>query len=89
MRRTRGYFRYQRIAHIRRKQRIIKDQGGYWHYRYPGELSKGKIHCSCWLCRHKSYDVPQTRDSRRREAMMSDLANADSTAGYDVIEDPI
>jgi hypothetical protein len=23
--------------------------------RRRGKLSKGKIHCSCWMCRNKSY----------------------------------
>ena len=25
---------------------------------------KGKIHCSCWMCRRKSYDDPKIRDKR-------------------------
>jgi hypothetical protein len=34
---------------IRRKRRIAKITG--WIYKYNGQYSKGKIHCSCWLCR--------------------------------------
>ena len=30
----------------------------------PDGCPKGKIHCSCWMCRRKSYDDPQIRDKR-------------------------
>ncbi len=49
--RGRAYTRYQRNSHINRKKRIIHDMNDYWYYRYDGILSKGKIHCSCPMCR--------------------------------------
>ena len=37
-----------------RKMRIVKDQHNYWYYPYFGMYRKGKIHCSCPLCRAKT-----------------------------------
>jgi queuine/archaeosine tRNA-ribosyltransferase len=64
MNRSRAYIRYQRKSHINRKKRIIKSQGNYWYYRHDGVLSKGKIHCSCPMCRHKSYDRASIKDTK-------------------------
>lgn len=50
---NRGYYRKMRIKHIARKKRIIHELNDYWHYSYDGTLSKGKIHCSCPMCRAK------------------------------------
>ncbi|MCM1296809.1 MAG: hypothetical protein NC311_14825, partial [Muribaculaceae bacterium] len=63
--RNRAYLRMQRRRHIDRKKRIIKKQGDYWHYAHEGELDKGKIHCPCPMCRHKSYDRAKMTDARR------------------------
>jgi len=30
-----------------------------------GRFSKGKIHCSCWMCRTKSYDYLSHRDEKQ------------------------
>lgn len=65
--RPRSYFRAQRRRVITRKKRIIHEQHDYWSYRYDGVLAKGKIHCSCPLCRHKSYDYAAVRDVRKSE----------------------
>lgn len=70
MNRDRQYYRVQRARHIRRKQRIIREQNDYWYYRHAGELSKGKIHCSCPMCRHKSYDKPKIQDVRNAQKML-------------------
>lgn len=51
---NRRYYRIQRQKHINRKKRIIKEQNDYWHYEHEGVLSKGKIHCSCGMCRSKT-----------------------------------
>lgn len=59
--RSRSYIRYQRRHAINRKFNILR---GLWGTKETeevycpnkrGKLSKGKIHCSCWLCREKSY----------------------------------
>lgn len=73
MNRPKEYIRYQRRAHIERKKRIIKGQNGYWHYRHEGELAKGKIHCSCPMCRHKSYDELKFSDKRKTVSALQDI----------------
>ena len=72
MNRDRSYHRKQRMRAIHRKETILRQLGGEenvlaWEHGAAGRLSKGKIHCSCWMCRRKSYDEPQIRD--RRAAM--------------------
>lgn len=73
--RSRAYYRYQRWRSICRKYRIHKQTLGKQFvercYSPGGEkgtaigsLSKGKIHCSCPMCRTKSYDKPSYRDKR-------------------------
>ena len=54
---------------IHRKETILRQLGGEeyvlaWEHGAAGRLSKGKIHCSCWMCRRKSYDDPRIRDKR-------------------------
>lgn len=67
--RGRAYTRYQRNSHINRKKRIIHDMYDYWYYRYEGKLSKGKIHCSCSMCRLKYWEYIPKRDKSRLIAM--------------------
>ena len=69
MNRDRSYYRKQRMHAIHRKEKILRQLGGEenvlaWEHGAAGRLSKGKIHCSCWMCRRKSYDAPQIRDQR-------------------------
>ena len=69
MKRDRGYYRSQRKRTIQRKERILHFWGSSeevtaWERGAKGRLSKGKIHCSCPLCRRKSYDYPTIRDKR-------------------------
>lgn len=71
--RSRDYYRKQRAKHIARKQRKIKEwsfdnDSPYWVCP-NGALSKGKIHCSCPLCRSKSYEYKTARDLARFKAM--------------------
>jgi len=77
--RNRAYYRYQRIRTINRKKGICKRLGGNelvdaWVRDNPGRLSKGKIHCSCWMCRRKSYDEKSISDIRKLESMKYDEA---------------
>ncbi len=71
MNRDRAYYRKQRKRIIRNKSRLLKRLGGGdlyegWTRGYPGRLAKGKIHCSCWMCRTKSYDYLLHRDVRQK-----------------------
>lgn len=57
-RRSRAYYRSERNLHIARKKGIIKRVSGVssnkaliWTVKHDGELAKGKIHCSCPMCR--------------------------------------
>ena len=72
--RTTEYRRHKRAAVIRRKKNIVRDIWlGGWNYTYDGCLSKGKIHCSCPMCRRKSYDLARQDDIRSADNMMDDL----------------
>lgn len=66
MYRTRQYRRAVRRNHIRRKRRISNAiyHGGL--KCHDGELSKGKIHCSCPFC---SFHGIPIQDRKRLEAM--------------------
>lgn len=74
--RGRAYTRYQRNSHINRKKRIIHDMNDYWYYRYDGILSKGKIHCSCPMCRLKYREYTSKHDKSRLLAMNYSLDTA-------------
>ena len=82
--RSRAYIRYQRRNHINRKKRIIKNQCDYWYYEFEGVLSKGKIHCSCPICRRKSYDKASRADIRKAIRAVNDLV--DNGYGNDLIQ---
>lgn len=69
MNRDRSYYRKQRKRAIHRKEGILRRIGGEayvhaWANGATGRFAKGKIHCSCWMCRRKSYDDLQLRDKR-------------------------
>ncbi|WP_341300455.1 hypothetical protein MHB44_19150 [Lysinibacillus sp. FSL H8-0500] len=50
--RNRAYYRHHRRRVIQRKLKIAKSYD--WQFRYAGQLAKGKIHCSCWMCTQKT-----------------------------------
>lgn len=69
MNRSRSYYRKQRKRVIHRKEKILCQLGGKedvrtWARGATGRFSKGKIHCSCYMCHRKSYDEPHIRDKR-------------------------
>ena len=55
MARTRQYRRHQRERVISRKSRISHSLYGRGYYRHRGSYSKGKIHCSCRMCRSSDF----------------------------------
>lgn len=76
--RTRDYYRKQRAKHINRKKRIIHSQNDYWYYKFSGELDKGKIHCSCWMCSGKTaVHGWKPRDLRELERCKYQMDNLD------------
>lgn len=74
--RDRAWRRKQARTKIRRKKKISAD---YWYIPEGEEhrLSKGKIHCSCPMCSHKTkYAGPSRRDKRNREGGIQDVFQA-------------
>lgn len=74
--RSREYYRYHRIRVICRKAAILRLWGGQeeadaWTHGQRGRLSKGKIHCSCPMCRRKSYDELSHREAKAISALES------------------
>lgn len=60
----------------------------YWYVKHKGQLSKGKIHCSCPLCRCKTKNRgrrrkgsiapaynPSYSDRKKNESMINELSN--------------
>ena len=82
--RDRAFRRNMRHKHIARKKSICnshstfaKDKNGKldfsrripmdW-YEYDGQYSKGKIHCSCGLCKFgRKYGLPTLKDRKEKE----------------------
>ena len=78
MNRDRSYYRRQRKRAIRRKETILRRLGGEenvlaWEHGAAGRLSKGKIHCSCWMCRCKSRDERSASDNRKQVSMLQQM----------------
>lgn len=73
--RSRDYYRKMRKKHIDRKKRIIHMLRGYWYYKYEGELSKEKIHCSCWMCSAKTSVCYKPSEQRKIESMKEQLVD--------------
>lgn len=48
---------------------------GYWYYKYEGELSKEKIHCSCWMCSAKTSVCYKPSEQRKIESMKEQLVD--------------
>lgn len=78
MNRNRNYYRKQRERSIKRKFAIQQFTLGteYAEEIYDGkkgQLSKGKVHCSCSMCRTKSYDELSHRDKLQQESAKEQL----------------
>lgn len=68
MYRTRQFRRHHRRRTINRKKKFIRLANGYWHYQHEGTLDKGKIHCSCWMCRYETtHGILEHKRSRLRD----------------------
>ena len=87
MSRTRAYTRKMRAKHIKRKKRITSH---YWsadtypYYPHDGMYSKGKIHCSCRMCRSKDYNgrhVPTMQEKRHGIGLKYSTLTDDINAG--------
>lgn len=80
--RTRDYYRKARAKSIRYRKGVVRSFGFHpiwdeayesgipFFYKYSGQFSKGKIHCSCPLCRHQE---PKHQDKRNLLSMEQKL----------------
>lgn len=69
-------------AYYSEKLNLLKRIGGNklvdaWTRDQTGRLAKGKIHCSCWMCRCKSYDCLSNRDMQKHESALQQLKDED------------
>ncbi|NGP46238.1 hypothetical protein G4V62_15225 [Bacillaceae bacterium SIJ1] len=72
--RPRAYYQHHRWRVMKRKSKLVRQL--QWHVKYAGMLSKGKIHCSCWMCSQKTKkDGPPHADHRRIKRMLDQLGN--------------
>ena len=74
--RTKAYIRYQRERIIRRKWVILKDVYQLEKESMPtrGTLSKGKVHCSCRMCRFEQYHgIPKAKYKAKWKAMQQEI----------------
>jgi len=72
MKKTRAERRLQRKRVICKKIRFLRKSGGEEYVsawsgggKKKGRLAKGKIHCSCPMCRRKSYDNLSHTDRKK------------------------
>ena len=78
MNRNMAYYRAQRIRIINKKRNILAKIGGSelvhaWSRGELGRLSKSKIHCSCWMCRTKSYEYKSHSDKKKEAAAIQQI----------------
>lgn len=65
--RDRGYYRTMARRKAMRKRNICRHAYGFEWYNDFHRYSKGKIHCSCPMCRFGMFDVGRnTADMRHR-----------------------
>ena len=83
MKKTRAYRRSQRERVINRKICILRKFGGEenvfaWSRGKKGRFAKGKIHCSCKMCRTKSHDILSHSDERKLLAAQQQMSEETS-----------
>lgn len=89
MARSRAWTRYHRRRTIKRKLRIIRDWGDEpesWCAGKFGIFSKNKIHCSCWICRRKSYDELSKRDKQKTLHFLNEVDEEMHEPGYEMVQ---
>lgn len=74
--RTKAYTRHQRERIIQKKLAILHTvfqlEDEYLPIR--GTLSKGKVHCSCKLCRFEQYyAIPKAKHKAKLKAMQKEI----------------
>ena len=74
--RSKAYIRHQRERIIRKKWTILKDvmlrESEFMPVR--GRLSKGKVHCSCRMCRYEQFhSIPKAKHKAKLKAMEQEI----------------
>jgi len=74
--RSRAYIRHQRERMIQKKwailQNVMLQENEYMPVR--GTLSKGKVHCSCRMCRYEQYhSIPKAKHKAKLKAMEQEI----------------
>lgn len=74
--RTKAYVRHQRERIIQRKWAILKHVYRTEQEWMPvrGKLSKGKVHCSCRMCRFEQFHgIPTAKYKAKWQAMQQEI----------------
>ncbi|GMX60966.1 hypothetical protein Elgi_73980 [Paenibacillus elgii] len=75
--RSKNYIRHQRERMIRKKWDILKNVKMLPEYMpVRGALSKGKIHCSCRMCRYereRDHSIPKAKHKAKLKAMEQEI----------------
>ncbi|MGE8006602.1 hypothetical protein [Lysinibacillus sp. NPDC093216] len=75
--RSKAYIRHQRERIIRKKLTIVKNVFSLPGNEYKpihGKLSKGKVHCSCRMCRYEQYhSIPKAKIKAKLKAMEQEI----------------
>lgn len=78
MKRDNGYYRRMRIKHIQRKKRIAQFCYGEDYSCIVGKYAKGKVHCSCPMCRGKDYynrHIETVQEKKSKDRMKEQMKN--------------
>ncbi|MER2262099.1 MAG: hypothetical protein ABS934_08780 [Psychrobacillus sp.] len=77
--RSKAYTRHQRERVIQKKMKIVRNVF-YWddneekYLPVRGKFSKGKVHCSCSLCRYEQYyGIPKAKYRAKWRAMKMEI----------------
>ena len=77
--RSKAYTRHQRERVIQKKMKIVRNVF-YWddkegiHTLVRGKFSKGKVHCSCRMCRYEQYHgIPKAKYKSKWDTMKKEI----------------
>lgn len=74
--RTKAYVRHQRERIIQRKWYILKHVFCFEERQMPirGTLNKGKVYCSCKMCRYEQfYGLPNSKYKEKWQIMQQEM----------------
>lgn len=89
MARSRAWTRYHRRRTIKRKADMLRrwrEDPLTWCGGDLGVFSKNKIHCSCWMCRVKSYDELSCRDKQKVLHYLNEVDEKMHEAGDEMVQ---